>query len=86
MLLDAAFLFTVRVLNVVAPVMVLLVPPTNCTVLVLAVNVPLLIQFPESECVNREALNVVEALIVRLPFTVSPAAAVFVFPLVSVKW
>lgn len=40
------FLLIVNVLNVVAPVIVASLEPVNWTVLVPAVNVPLLIQFP----------------------------------------
>ena len=46
MVFTDAVLFIVKILKVVAPVMVLFDAPLNCTVLVPAVNVPLLIQSP----------------------------------------
>ena len=61
--------------------MVALVAPVNWIVLVPAVNIPLLIQFPKIVCVKVAASKVVAPDIFKILLTVIPAPAVFIFPL-----
>ena len=61
-----------------APVIVALVAPVNCTMLVPAVKLPLLIQLPTMVWVKLTASNVTEGEMVIVLFIVTAAAAVFV--------
>ena len=79
-----AALLMVRLLNVVAfaPPIVWALVPLSVTVLVPAVNVPLLEKSPFTTCEKDEVFNVVPDPSVTLPFTVSaPAAVVLAVPL-----
>ena len=80
-----ALTFTVRLLNVVAPVMVELEVAANTTVPVDGVNVPWFTKLPFKVCVNVLAANVTPVLIVNTLFTVTPAEAVLVPPPANTK-
>jgi hypothetical protein len=68
-------LLIVSLLNV-EPVIVCALVPLKVNVLVLALNVPELLQFPFTWWENELALNVVPNPSVKFPFTVSPTTAV----------
>lgn len=78
-------LFRVRLAKVVAPLIVVFNVPVNAMVPEEAVKVPLLIQLPSMVWVKVDALKVVEAAMVRSPFTVTAPPAVLVLPLDSVR-
>jgi hypothetical protein len=81
----APVVLLLRILKVVAPVRYAVADPMNCTVLEPAVNVPLFVQLPYTECVKVDGLNVVPLPIVMLPRMSSAPAAVFVFPPESIR-
>ena len=78
-------LLTVILLNADTPEIEVFVAPLKLTVLVPAVNIPLLIQLPFIVWLKVAALNVVDAAMVNALLTVIAAPAVLVFPLERIR-
>lgn len=83
--LVATDLFRVNTLKVVAPVIVALLAPVNCTVPDEGVKVPLFTQLRKMVWVNVPPANVVVREMVKVPFTEIFPAAVFVLPFDTIR-
>lgn len=84
-LLLAEDLLMVNILKVVAPLIAASAAPPNVMVLVAAVKLPEFVQLPARVWVKDDALKVVDAPMVRSPFTVIAPPAVFVLPLDRIR-
>ena len=84
-LFDELVLFKVNILNVVAPVICASAAPVNCTVLVDAVKLPVLLKLPKRVWVKELASKVAPLETVIFPLTVIAPAAVLVPPLDTVR-